>query len=127
MRADEWDLIDAGDLIDYLPLTTEKEPNPKVHRFQVFKLEDGKVYAVRMLGNRDDGSASFTETETAVISCATPAAALDRWTLVRLKSRVIATGGFIVHRADTGETEYDKCPSPLDRSRKEPQTLENRR
>ena len=124
MRDQEWDFIEAGDLLDYLPPTRKDDPNPTPRRFQVFKLDAGKVYAVRMLGNVDDGTTSITTTETAVISRGTA-----RWSLVRLKTRAVATGGFIVTRAaDNHQTpEYDKCPSPLDRSTRKPQTLEDRR
>lgn len=118
MRAEEWDLIEAGDLLDYTPPSSKGNPNPARFRFQVWKLEGGKVYAVRMAGNRDDGTASFSVTEQAVLS-----APSDRWTLVRCKSKVVATGGFIVQRADGG-TEYDKCPTAIEKSRRVPQTLE---
>jgi hypothetical protein len=117
MRDEELDLIEAGDLLDYLP-PGEQRPN----RFQVFKIEHGKIFAVRVLGQGKNGATELTTTETAVITGSSP-----NWSLVRLKTKVMATGGFIVKRAATGETEYDKCPSALDRSLKAAQTLESRR
>jgi len=122
MRDDEWDLIEAGDLLDHLPPATTEEPNPRPRRFQVFKLDQGCVFAVRMLSRDEQGATALTVTETAVISRADSA-----WSLVRLKSKVMATGAFIVKRAATGEEEYQKCPSASDRSMRTPQTLEGRR
>jgi len=122
MHDEQWDLIEAGDLLDHLPEATPEAPNPRPRRFQVFKLDKGKVFAVRVMSQRDEGATGFTETETAVISRNDP-----QWTLVRLKSKVMATGGFTVTRAATGETEYQRCPSPIRRSETTPQTLENRR
>lgn len=121
MRDDEWDLIEAGDLLDYIPLATASAPNPRPRRFQVFKLDQGRVFAVRMLSQDEQGATALTVTETAVISRADPV-----WSLVRLKSKVMATGGFIVRRAATGKEEYQRCPSASDRSMRTPQTLENR-
>lgn len=122
MRDDEWDLIEAGDLLDHLPAVTKEQPDPRPQRFQVFKLDMGRVFAVRMLSQNEQGGTSLTVTETAVISRNDPA-----WSLVRLKAKTMATGGFIVRRAATGEEEYQKCPSASDRSMGTPQTLENRR
>lgn len=121
MKDNEWELIEAGDLLDRIPAATEEAPNPRPQRFQVFKLDKGLVYAVRMLEQRTEDGTSFTVTETAVIEKAD-----EKWKLVRMKSKVMATGGFIVKRADTGEEEYDRCPSAADKSMKEPQTLENK-
>lgn len=119
MKDNEWELIEAGDLLDRLPDDSEAGTRPQ--RFQVFKLDKGLVYAVRMIDQRTDDGTSFTVTETAVIEKAT-----EKWRLVRMKSKVMATGGFLVKRAATGAEEYDRCPSAADKSMKKPQTLEDR-
>jgi hypothetical protein len=120
MRDQEWNLIEPGDLLDYMPPASSAEPHPTSRRFQVFKLDKGVVFAVRILNNRDDGSADFTVSETVRIAKNSP-----RWKMVSLKSKLVATGGFLVTRAD-GSTEYDRCPTPLDRSQAAPQTLQSR-
>ena len=124
MKASDWELIEAGDLLEYLPVATKVAPKPTAQRFQVFKIDQGKVYAVRMLEQRTVEGASFTSTETAVLEEGT-----DGWSLVRMKSKVMATGGFVVTRAaDNHENpEYDRCPSAADKSMTTPQTLENRK
>lgn len=113
MREQEWDLIEVGDALDYLPLATKANPTPTPLRYQVLQLEPGTghVVAVRLISNRDDGVSNFTATETARITKNS-----DQWTYVSVKAKVVATGGFVVKRAD-GTEEYDKCPTPRDRAK----------
>ena len=115
MRDQEWELIEVADLLDYLPRATKKNPNPAPLRYQVFRLEEGTghVLAIRVMEQVDDGTASFTVTDTARITKNS-----DRWTYVTCKSKVVATGGFLVTRA-SGETEYEKCTTPRDKARME--------
>jgi hypothetical protein len=113
MRDFEWDNIQEGDSLSYLPPPTKQNPNPTPIQYLVFKLVEGKVQAIRYLTNQnDEKGTSFAQTEVALIE-----ANSDRWTYVLVKAKVAVTGGFIVKRAATGREEYDKCPTDLDRSR----------
>lgn len=113
MRDHEWDLIEVADLLDYMPPATGKNPKPAAQRYQVFRLEEGTghVLAIRVLKQVDDGTASFTVTDTARITKNSP-----RWTYVACKAKIAATGGFIVTRAD-GTQEYEKCPTKRDKAK----------
>jgi hypothetical protein len=123
MQESDWELIEAGDLLEHLPAPTKEKPTPTPARFQVFKLDQGKVYAVRMIDQHTDEGVSFTTTETAVIEKHT-----SNWKLVRMKQKVVATGGFTVTRAadNHANPEYQRCPSAADKSMTTPQTLENK-
>jgi len=115
MRDVEWDNIQEGDHLDYLPLPSKQERNPTPRRYMVYQLIEGRVQAMRPLKNHHDDGTLFSQNEIVVISKNS-----DRWTYVSVKGKIVATGGFIVTRAADGHAnpEYQKCPTDLERSLK---------